>query len=101
MYSENEELFFKELSNVPPLPDELFGKINRRINRRSWWQKSLIGLAASAIIAVGLSGYALTQKKCATYSPEVAGELQIIHSYINGDDLEQEPDMYAVLDVSE
>jgi hypothetical protein len=96
-----EENFYRELAEVPQVPAELFDKINSRISHKSRINKSIFVLAACTILALGTTMFLRNQPQTATYSADVANELQVIHDYVNGEDLEQDLNSYAVVDYNE
>jgi type VI protein secretion system component VasK len=97
----NEENFYRELAEVPPVPADLFEKINSKISRKSRINKSIIALAACTILALGTTLFLRNQSQTAEYSADVANELQIIHDYVNGEDLEQDLNSYVAVDYNE
>lgn len=97
MNYENE--FYREISEIPDLPQDLFPAINRRLHRRSLMRKSLYVLAASLIAAIGITtSTTIHSSENDGLQPEVASELQIIHDYLNSSDLESDLAMYAVVE---
>lgn len=97
----NEENFYRELAEVPAVPSDLFEKINSRISHKPALIKSVFAIAACTILALGTTIFLRNQSQTATYSADVASELQIIHDYVNGEDLEQDLNSYVAVDYNE
>jgi hypothetical protein len=92
-----EKEFFEELGRVPELPDGLFRGIGGRIRQRKLLMRTLFATAATIAITLGTTGFFLAdQAKGKAVSPEVISELQTVHDYLNGTDLDQELQAYAV-----
>ena len=95
----NERMFYEELGRVPGPPPYLYGKIRRRIERRNTMVRTVFTLAATLILAVGTSGvFYLHHGGGQTLSPEVSEEMQTIHGYLAGEDIEQASLSYAIED---
>ncbi len=95
----NEQDFYRELADVPALPPDLFDGIRHRINRNVLIKKSLFALAASFVLVIGsLQVITMQPSRGNVVQPEVASELQTIHDYLNGSDLEGDLDLYAVVE---
>jgi hypothetical protein len=93
----DEHDFYRELSDVPELPPDLFGSIDKRIRRRALMHRSLIGLAAALVLSIGLFGmFAKRHYTSDTFYPEITAELQNVHDYLNAGDLEDDLALYAV-----
>ncbi len=92
----NEREFYKELGRVVEPPSYLYGKISRRIRRRTTMLRTVFTLAATLILAVGTSGVLyLRHEGGQKLSPEVSEEVQTIHGYLAGEDIEQASLSYA------
>ncbi|MBN1575583.1 MAG: hypothetical protein JW913_03470 [Chitinispirillaceae bacterium] len=95
----HENNFYREIANIPPLPPDLYGSIDRAIRRRSLAKKALLALAASIVLLIGaVTLKTITPARTDILQPEVASELQIIHDYLNGSNLEGELELYAVVE---
>jgi hypothetical protein len=95
----NEQDFYRELADVPELPPDLFDDIRHRINRRALIKRSLFALAASLVLVIGsLQVVTMQPSRGTIVQPEVASELQTIHDYLNGSDLEGDLELYAVVE---
>ena len=95
----NENDFYRELAGTPELPADIFPEIERKVRRRSAFRRSLYVLAAS--IPLAIAALTLSLHHSSRYNnvqPEVASELQIIHDYLNGSDLESDLELYAVVE---
>ncbi|MBN1127378.1 MAG: hypothetical protein JXA71_00220 [Chitinispirillaceae bacterium] len=93
----DEKTFFEELGRVPPLPDGLYGSIERGIGRARRLEQAIIAIAATLIVALGSGAFFLNRAAHDRMVPqEVASELQNVHDYLNGNDLDQELQVYAV-----
>jgi len=98
MISEKE--FYKELGSVPPPPSDIYPAIGRRVRQGAYIKRSIMALAASLVLALGLTLFTMKQKTPqAALSPEVTEELQIVRDYLNGVGIEDEFNTYAVVSV--
>jgi hypothetical protein len=92
-----EMIFFEALGRVPELPEGLYQGIAGRIRRRKLLTRTLYAAAATLVMALGATGVFLTgQTERYAVSSEVASELQTVSDYLNGTDLDQELQAYAV-----
>lgn len=94
-----EKEFFEELGRVPALPAETFDTIRGTIARRRNVARALYSLAATLVIALGMTFAFLARSDTAVAgapAAEAASELQTVHDYLNGNDLDQELQVYAV-----
>ena len=81
------EKFTKAFTDVPSLPEHLYGVITRKIIRRKIFVRSVWAAAASLFITVAaLTAYRTTLPREA-YNPEIADELASISSYYNTGDI--------------
>jgi hypothetical protein len=95
----NEREFYEELGRVSEPPPYLYGKIYRQLQRRTTIMRTVFMLAATLILAVGTSGVLYLHHEAGqALSPEVSEELQIIHGYFAGEDIEQASLSYAIED---
>jgi hypothetical protein len=95
----NEKEFYEELGRIAGPPPYLYGKIHGRIRRRSAIIRSVFALAATLVLVVGGSGVLyLHHERMQTIAPEVSEEMQSIHGYLAGEDIEQASLSYALED---
>ncbi len=92
MEQTDEKFFFKTLADVPKLPDEIYKSIEGRIYPP---RKKIrcFAVAASLLIFAGISVTTLTpEREVVQYSldEEIVSELQLVHDYLNGYDIEEE-----------
>jgi sensor domain CHASE-containing protein len=89
-----------EIADIPPLPADLYGCIDRAIRRRARVEKTFFAFAASIVLLVGAVALVSTNRSRSEVplQPEVASELQIIHDYLNASDLEGDMKLYAVVE---
>lgn len=93
----NENKFYDELGRVPELPTGLYEDIHRKIRHRVVFPRIVLALAATIILAIGTTGIVITHKgNVQSFSPDVVTELQTVHSYLNGEDLDQEYKSYVL-----
>jgi len=93
----NEQDFYRELGSVPELPHDLYATVRRNIRRRTVFSRTVLALAATFILAIGTTGVLITHKGNAqNLSPDVAKELQAVHRYLTGEDIDQEYASYAL-----
>ncbi len=93
----SEERFYEELSRVPEMPSDIYEKVMSNVSRRSSARNTLLALAASLILAVGYFNITKDKPENVVIQPVIADELQSISDYLNGGDLEQEFDTYALI----
>jgi hypothetical protein len=92
-----ENNFFEALGRVPELPEGLYQGIAGRIRRRKLLTRTFYAAAATLIMALGTAGFFLIgQTEQYAVSSEAASELQTVRDYLNGTDLDQELQAYAV-----
>jgi hypothetical protein len=95
----NEKEFYEELGRTEGPPPYLYGKIHGRLRRRSAIMRSAFALAATLILVVGGSGVLyLHHERVQSVAPEVSEEMQAIHEYLAGEDIEQASLAYALDD---
>jgi len=93
----NEQDFYRELGSVPEVPHDLYATVRRKIRRRTVFSRTALALAATFILAIGTTGVLVThQRNDLSLSSEVAEELQTVHNYLTGKDLDQESESYAL-----
>ena len=100
----DEDLLYKELADVPPLPSKVFAQIERKIKGAALRKQIIVTIAAAMLLSIGVQAWFLTNHSLSTdravtttLSSEVADELQIARDFVNGDDLEFGADQYAFL----
>ena len=94
-----QEDFYRNITDVPELPSDLFDSIDRSIRRRTLAKRSIIALAASILLFIGYFNLAMKISSRNKGVPsEVVAELQIIHDYLNSSDLEGDLELYAVVE---
>lgn len=92
-----EKEFFESLGRVPELPEGLYQGIAGRIRQRKLITRTFVAIAATMVMALGITSVLLTgQTGRNAGSWEVATELQTVHDYLNGNDLNEELKVYAV-----
>ncbi|MGA2507212.1 MAG: hypothetical protein ABSF80_07030 [Chitinispirillaceae bacterium] len=93
----NENKFYDELGRVPELPPGLYENIHRKIRHRVVFHRTVLALAATFILAIGTTGVLISHKgNVQGFSPDVVTELQDVHGYLNGEDLDQEYKSYVL-----
>lgn len=96
---ENDERFYKELSNIPEVPDTAYPKITKKIRNHELIIRSLWLLAACVVLVVGGFRYLQYENyKNEELIIEVAEELQAIDDYFNMRDIELSFTMYTLED---
>ena len=95
----NDKKFYEKLKEVPELNPDLFEKIESSIKRRKSVWKYYSAFAASAVIALGVLFYNITDNftseiSTVMVSKEIDEELQIIDDYLDGSDTDEEYDDY-------
>jgi|WetSurMetagenome_2_1015567.scaffolds.fasta_scaffold793316_1 hypothetical protein len=93
-----EEKFRGSLSEVPPLPADLFGRVESTIRRKTIVARSMWSIAASLLLAVCAVGYYAVWMPKSSVADAVDEELQLISTYANGGDLDEDMVQYASLD---
>lgn len=96
-----EKQFYNELANTPPLPSSVYENVNKAItlHHNNVIKRTLFSLAASVVLVIGSLHIVNNQGiNNTTIQPEVASELQNIRDYLNGDDIQEDFDLYAVVD---
>lgn len=92
----NEERFYKELGNIPELPDTAYPKIAKKIRNHELIIRSIWLIAACIVLVVGGFEYIQYENhKNEELIMEVAEELQTIDDYFNMRDMEQSITMYT------
>ncbi len=84
------------LANIPPAPSYLFDAVMRQIDRKKILMRALFSVAATVIIAVtafSVTAYRMTTQR-ASYSPEVAADLQRASNYYNNDVCKENANSY-------
>lgn len=92
----DEKEFYQLLSKVPEPPREMFEIIEKKINKRNFIRKMVYSFTASfVIILTGMIFLYYNEKKIEL---EVNNELKNINGYINGRDIENDFELFAVVD---
>jgi hypothetical protein len=85
------------LSDVPEIPAGLFGKIESRIVSKKRRLSLFYAIAATLLLFLGSLTFFVNKKPINKMENEVADELQILHDYVNGNDLDSDLEMYAII----
>ena len=99
-----QEEFYNRLSDVPPVPDSIYPKIEGSIRQKRQKKQILFALAASVVIAAGIISYRSVSIPVQPAAPtvevsdEIINELQDINDFIHGTDQDEEPELYALAD---
>ncbi len=88
-------LVLQALADIPPLPPHLYGAIIWKINRKRALVRFAFGLAASLLIAVSTFTVVRLTMTPASYSADVAEELNGVNSYFNGDVYRENSNSYG------
>jgi hypothetical protein len=108
----DEDLICKELADVPPVPPKAFVQIERKIKAATIRKQMVFTVAATLILSLGVSTWFLAKQSTApvratlavaapadaVVPTDIAYELQIARDFINGDDLDNDTEQYALLD---
>jgi hypothetical protein len=86
----------RSLRNVPELPMDLFGKIEKQVGFRQKRTVLYYAIAASLLLFLGSLTITL-HKPVYIVEKEVADELQTVHDFIRGEDLDKDLEMYAII----
>jgi hypothetical protein len=111
----DEDLLYKELADVPPVPPKAFAQIERKIKAAAIKKQMTFTMVAAIILSLAGSSWFLSKqtlnadisvRTTPTVVPtvvptDVAYELQIARDFINGDDLNNDTEQYALLDSSD
>ncbi|MBN2037762.1 MAG: hypothetical protein JW768_13555 [Chitinispirillaceae bacterium] len=89
--------FAARLADVPPLPDTIYRGITAKIRKRAMILRTVYATAAAIVLTLGTATFFIfdTSRNSAV-SQELVSELQTIHDYLNGNDLDKELQVYAV-----
>lgn len=99
------EKFYSRLPEVPPVPDSIYPAVEKEIRRHRTILKTVWALAACLILAIGITGYYSFQNKeqpvasSQELPEEIIDELQILNDFVNGNSLDEDMAMYAVVDM--
>jgi hypothetical protein len=109
----DEDLFCKELADVPPVPSKAFSQIERKIKSKIFKKQIIFTIAATLILSTGVQIWFFTKQSLDTTASEwtkarvaptgavipneIADELQIARDFMNGDDLKNDTEQYAFL----
>ena len=89
--------FYRELGHVPELPPSLYGSVRTKIRRQSFFSRALMAAAAIIIVAAGTAGMLSSHKRTdLSVSPEAVAELQTVHNYLTGRDLDNAYESYVL-----
>lgn len=92
----SEDLFYKELASCPGLPQGQYDMISKKIRRKTVIRRfSISGIITAVLIPAFLITPNLWRVSTSSPQTELAAEIQIIQEYLNGDDLDQQIQMYA------
>ncbi len=100
------EEFYHRLSDVPPVPDSLYSRIEKKIRRNRTVTSLMLALAASLIITVGITSYTIYQtneqisSSSRVSSEEIIDELQTLNEFVNGNSLDDEMEMYTLVNAN-
>ncbi len=101
-----QEKFYSTLPEVPPVPDSIYPAVEKEVRRHRAIQKTVWALAACLILAIGITGYYPFQNKeqpiasSQELPEEIIDDLQILNDFVNGNSLDEEIAMYAVVDMN-
>ena len=84
-----------QLTSIPPLPENLYGAVIRRINGRRAAGRAVFGLAASLVIAVSAFTAMHLSTSRAAYSAEIAEDLNGANTYFNSDVYRENSNSYG------
>lgn len=100
----NEKTVYRKLSEIPPVPDSVYPRIEKIINRGILFRQTLRVVAALLIVALGIGMYlnlpVSTQQPVATgkLTQDVVEELQTVQDFLNGNTVEEEFGVYTLAD---
>lgn len=86
----------RSLSDVPELPSDLFNKIEKKVSAPQKWRVLNYAIAASLLLFFGSLSF-IENKPVQTVEKEVADELQTLHDFVNGNDLDNDIELYAII----
>jgi hypothetical protein len=93
----NDKDFYRELGHVPDLPGGLYENVRAKTRSRTAFSRAVLAAAALVIISAGTAGVMLAGKaNNSAVSPEAVAELQTVHNYLSGTDLDREYESYAL-----
>jgi hypothetical protein len=89
----------RSLNDVPELPPDLFKKIEKKVATKHKRTVFYYSIAASLLLFLGALSFIAYKPVLPVYTVEneVAEELQTIHDYVNGNDLDNDIEMYAII----
>lgn len=103
-----QEEFYQELSNIPDMPD-LYPEIKDAISRsdRKKFRHAILSIAATVLVAIGIMNITQNHMNEETQtipvasqeslSDEVIDELQIISDFMDGNSIDDDLKMYALV----
>jgi hypothetical protein len=93
----NDKDFYRELGHVPDLPRGLYENVRGKTRSRAVFSRAVLAAAALVIVSAGAAGVMLAKKaQNRVVSPEAVAELQTVHNYLSGTDLDKEYESYAL-----
>ncbi len=84
------------LRDVPELPPDLFNAIGKKVGSKRKRTILYYSIAASLLLFLGSISLTL-HKPVYIVEKEVADELQTLHDFVNGNDLDNDIEMYAII----
>lgn len=105
----NNNTFFDELLDVPPVPEGVYSAVQTRIRRRTNLIRMTWAVIVSLILALGIftfreeradSGLTVAEIQEIQRTKDIEEELQIVSDFINGSNIEEEISQYALVDLS-
>ena len=95
----SEKDFYRELLDVPAIPDNLLEKVENRNRRRNAAVYAAWALAAMLVMAIGTVLYTQTIGSVqAQRTAAVEAELRYVRNYLNGVTVDEEIEQYAIVD---
>lgn len=86
----------RSLGDVPKLPADLFNAIEKKIVFKQKWRVLHYAIAASLLLFLGSLTFT-SHKPVYIVEKEVADELQTLHDFVNGNDLDTDIELYAII----
>jgi hypothetical protein len=98
----NYEQFLKSVATVPPVPDTVFERVQKRVRQRNTARRFLMSAAAIVLMTIGISGFYYhetvwpVERVSAADLEEVGEELYCIEDFANGYSINNEIALYAI-----
>ena len=94
----DEKLFYEELGNIPDVPQSLYSNIEKDIRFSRFSVYKWVALAALVILSIGVPALIQTSGKeqVDIVDADIASELQFVHDYLNGYDIEENFEISAL-----